>query len=225
MAESGDPGRAVDGMAKEREIKLRIEDLRVLRRGLTQLGALGVTPRLHELNVVFDTPACDLAKHEQLLRIRTETAGASRGRASGVAMRALVTFKRPVRTPGSKGKGERHKVREEVELEISDGEALARIFEGVGMNPWFRYEKFRTTFRLPASQSWAKGLLMELDETPIGVFLELEGPASAIDRAANALGFCGRDYILANYMVLYREQCRSLGKEPRNMLFAKRARR
>ena len=34
-----------------------------------------------------------------------------------------------------------------------------------------------------------RGLLIELDETPIGAFVELEGPAEAIDRAATELGF------------------------------------
>jgi adenylate cyclase, class 2 len=214
-------------MAQEREIKLRIEDLRVLRRALAKLGALVVTARVHELNVVFDTPEFDLAKHEQLLRIRTETPGASRSRTSGAGTRALVTFKRPVAAAGGASKGERrrHQVREEIELEVTDGKTLARIFEGLGMNAWFRYEKLRTTFRLPASRGWARGLLIDLDETPIGVFLELEGPAAAIDRAARALGFQRRDYVLANYMVLYREYCRSRDEEPRDMLFAKKARR
>src|SRR5260370_39884200 len=82
-------------MAKEREIKLRIEDLPALRRALAKLGALAVTPRVRELNVVFDTPEFDLAKREHLLRIRTETAGASRGRTSWVGARGLLSFKRP----------------------------------------------------------------------------------------------------------------------------------
>jgi adenylate cyclase class 2 len=129
-----------------------------------------------------------------------------------------------VSAAGSNGKKERHKVREEIELEVSDEKALARIFEGLGMRGWFQYEKFRTTFRLPASRAWAKGLVIELDETPIGIFLELEGPAGAIDQAAQALGFETKDYILANYMVLYREHCRSRGEEPSNMLFAKKRR-
>src|SRR5260370_20598663 len=211
-------------MAKEREIKLRIEDLPALRRGLAKIRALVVTPRVHELNVLFETPGFDLAKHEHLLRIRTETAGASRARTSRDGMRALVTFKRPVPAEEGNGKGERHKVREEIELEVSDEKALARIFEGLGLNAWFRYEKFRTTFRLPASRAWAKRLLIELDETPIGIFLELEGPAGAIDQAAQPLGFETKDYILANYMVLYREHCRSRGEEPSNMLFARKRR-
>src|ERR1700740_250483 len=191
-------------MAKEREIKLRFEDLPALRRALAKLGARVVKLRVHERNVIFDTPNSTLAKKEQVLQIRTEG---------------------PVGTAGSSRKGERHKVREELELEVSDGKALARIFEGLGMRGWFQYEKFRTTFRLPSSRRWAKGLLLELDETPIGVFLELEGPASAIDRAARALGFEKRDYVVANYLDLYREFCQSRGEEPRDMLFTKRTRR
>jgi adenylate cyclase, class 2 len=90
------------------------------------------------------------------------------------------------------------------------------------MGGWFRYEKYRTTFRLPASKAWAKGLLIELDETPIGTFVELEGPAAAIDRAAGELGFSKRDYVLKNYLRLYMEDCRRQGQEPRHMLFPKR---
>lgn len=205
-------------MGKEREIKLRIEDFPALRRRLAQLGARVVRSRVHERNALFDTAERSLARREQLLRIRTESA-VSRGRKD--TPRSLVTFKGPVVRSSSRKGRERHKVREEIELEVSDAKALATIFEGVGMRGWFQYEKFRTTFRLPASKSWAKGLLIELDETPIGVFLELEGPARAIDRAAKALGFEKRDYILANYMILYREYCGSRGVDPGDMLFAR----
>lgn len=205
-------------MGKEREIKLRIEDLKALRRLLAKLGARVVRGRVHERNALFDTPAFNLAKREQLLRIRTERPVGGRGTAGS---RSVVTFKRPISKRRVSRKRETHKVREEVELEVSDHQALARIFQGLGMRGWFQYEKFRTTFRLPASKGWAKGLLIELDETPIGVFLELEGPASAIDRAAKALGFEKRDYILANYVALHREYCRCRGQEPSDMLFAR----
>ena len=80
-------------------------------------------------------------------------------------------------------------MREEIELEVADAAVLAKIFEGLGMRGWFRYEKYRTTFRSARCVSWAKGLLIELDETPIGTFVELEGPPAAIDRAAQELGY------------------------------------
>jgi adenylate cyclase class 2 len=206
-------------MGKEREIKLRIADLPALRRALRRLAARVARPRLHERNVLFDTAEGSLASREQLLRIRTESA-VGRGRKG--RSRSLVTFKRPLATAGPGKRAERHKVREEIELEVADPKPLAMIFAGLGMQSWFQYEKFRTTFRLPASKAWAKGLLIELDETPIGVFLELEGPATAIDRVAKALGFATRDYVLANYMALYREYCRGRGEVPSDMLFAKR---
>jgi adenylate cyclase, class 2 len=213
-------------MPQETEIKLRIHDLKAFRRRLTATGAKPVGKdggQVHELNVLFDTPAGGLAKHGQLLRIRTETPSRSSGKGlRPKPSRVLVTFKRP--TPDQLRAGDdwghgRHKVREEIEAEVPDSAGLTRIFEGLGMAGWFRYEKFRTTFRLPSSKDWAKGLLIELDETPIGTFVELEGPADAIDRAAQDLGFPKKDYIVKNYLTLYVEECRKRGEQPRNMLF------
>ena len=94
----------------------------------------------------------------------------------------------------------------------------------MGLRPWFRYEKYRTTFRMPDSKPWANGLLIELDETPIGTFVELEGPATAIDRAAEELGFSKHDYVLKNYLRLYMEDCRRKGEQPLHMVFPNRKR-
>jgi adenylate cyclase class 2 len=215
-------------MAQEIEIKLKIDDLKALRRALKRLGAQlvgGGSGRVHEWNVLFDTPDGGLAKHGQLLRIRTETpeAKSKKGKAAP-AKRVLLTFKRPIvagtARSGNAQENHRHKVREEFELEVANGAVLTKIFEGLGMNGWFRYEKYRTTFCLPAAFGWAKGLLIELDETPIGTFVELEGPPAAIDRAAQELGFAKRDYIVKNYLALYVDECRQLGQEPRDMVFA-----
>jgi adenylate cyclase class 2 len=88
-----------------------------------------------------------------------------------------------------------------------------RILRSIGLRPGFRYEKYRTTFRLP-------GLYVDLDETPVGVFLELEGTPKAIDRVARALGFSSRDYIRGTYWDLYAADCRDRGRLLRNMLFS-----
>ncbi len=215
-------------MAQEIEIKLRISDTKALTRRLKRLGARpvsGGSGRVHELNVIFDTPEGALAKHGQLLRIRTETpVPKSKTSKRAPGQRTLLTFKRPsverTPTPGRGQENHRHKVREEIEVEVADAGVLTHIFEGLGMRGWFRYEKYRTTFGLPASAKWARGLLIELDETPIGTFVELEGPPAAIDRAAQELGYSTRDYVLKNYLLLYVEECRRRGREPKNMLFA-----
>ncbi len=214
-------------MARETEIKLKIDNPKAFRRALNRLGAkpaTGGTGRVHEWNVIFDTPQGGLAKHGQLLRIRTETPdGKSRRKKAIAGKRVLLTFKRPAdgALPGASGSqtNRRHKVREEIEVEVADGSVLGKIFEGLGLSGWFRYEKYRTTFRLPGSLKWAKGLLVQLDETPIGTFVELEGSGEAIDRAARELGFSKSEYVLKNYLALYIEECRRRGQEPRDMVF------
>ena len=219
-------------MARETEIKLRITDVRAFHRALKRIGARPAGPgssKVHEENVIFDTPQGGLAKHGQLLRIRTATPEVrGKSRTTGSKQRAVLTFKQPMVHPAGAGMESvshgSYKVRDEIELEVTDPGNLARIFEGLGMSGWFRYEKYRTTFRLPASKAWANGLLIELDETPIGTFVELEGPASAIDRAAEDLGFTKHDYVLKNYLRLYMEDCRRKGEQPLHMVFPNRKR-
>jgi hypothetical protein len=63
---------------------------------------------------------------------------------------------------------------------------------------------------------------VELDETPIGEFLELEGPPSAIDRMAKLLGYSRSDYITKSYLALYLAQCRKKGLVAGDMLFPPR---
>src|ERR1051325_5292211 len=217
------------GVARETEIKLKIDEVKTFRRLLKKLRAKPLRAgegRVHEENVIFDTPQGGVAKHGQLLRIRTETPE-RRGNSKRAKPRVVLTFKTPIARPAALD-AERepdgsHKVREEIEMEVSDAATLTKILEGLGMSGWFRYEKYRTTFRLPASKVWARGLLIELDETPIGAFVELEGPAAAIDRAAAELGYLKRDYVLKNYLTLYVEECRRRGEQPVHMFFAKAA--
>jgi adenylate cyclase class 2 len=231
-------------MPQETEIKLRIADLEAFRKSLSQLKAKPVfrgSGRVHEMNLIFDTSRGGLAKKAQLLRIRTETPANETGIVEKSApTRGILTFKRPSggghapvprigdlpakrsdRQPKEESAGG-HKVRDEIETVVTDPATLAAIFEGIGMHGWFRYEKYRTTYRLSAR--WAKGLLIELDETPIGNFAELEGPPKKIDRAARELGFSKADYIVKSYLTLYREDCRRRGVDPSDMVFSKRHR-
>jgi adenylate cyclase class 2 len=217
-------------MTYEIEIKLAIADPKALQRALKRLGVKpkdAKCPRVHEMNLLFDTPDGGLAKHGQLLRIRTENPAAGKKPAKGrAATRTLLTFKSPpdqLAIGDFRASGERrYKVREEIEALLPDGGSVQRIFEGLGLRGWFRYEKYRTTYVLPAGHRWAKGLLIEVDETPIGVFVELEGPGEAIDRAAQELGFSRKDYVLKNYLVLYLDECKRKGIQPSHMLFGDR---
>ena len=231
-------------MPEETEVKLKIRDLKAFQRILKRLGAKPVgssSGRVHEENLIFDTPDGGLAKHGQLLRLRTETVAARSPKKSPktkksrkthpaatakppAPTRQILTFKRPTAQQAAAPTSRypsfgSHKVRDEIEAQVTDTGNLVKIFEGLGMRGWFRYEKYRTTYKLPATKSWARDLLIEVDETPIGTFVELEGPPAAIDRAATELGYSKRDYILTNYLALYAEDCRRKGQQPQNMLF------
>ena len=211
-------------MPRETEIKLRLPNPKSFLRALKKLGAKPASPRVHEHNVIFDTPDGGLAKHGQLLRIRTETpAPAGKKLLRKPSPRVILTFKSPPEelAMGSVGSlaDRRHKVREEIEVILTDSASLQKIFEGLGLKGWFRYEKYRTSYRLPARLAWAQGLLIDYDETPIGTFVELEGPPQAIDQAARELGYSSHDYILRNYLVLYLDDCKRQNLSPSHMLF------
>src|SRR5258706_561472 len=108
------------------------------------------------------------------------------------------------------------KSNQEIETEISDAEQMRRILSALSLRPSFRYEKFRTTYVLKDLHN----LKIELDETPIGTFLELEGSPSAINRAAKLLGYIPSQYITQTYGALYIADSRRHGLKPANMLFS-----
>ena len=72
----------------------------------------------------------------------------------------------------------------------------------------------RTEYRQPGHLGIAT-----LDETPVGVYLELEGTPNWIDRAARKLGFAEEDYITASYARLWLDWCECRGVKPADMLF------
>ena len=86
-------------MPYETEIKLAIPDPKALQRRLKRLGVRPQNPkapRVHEMNLLFDTPDGGLAKHGQLLRIRTESpVAAKKSPKVKTPSRTLLTFKSP----------------------------------------------------------------------------------------------------------------------------------
>jgi adenylate cyclase class 2 len=182
--------------ARETEIKLAVPDVKTARGLLRAAGFRVSKRRVFETNTVFDTPELGLRRAATLLRVR---------QAAGMA---TLTYKGPPVVA-------RHKSREELELEISDARAMGAIIERLGLGPVFRYEKFRTEYRQPGRSGIAT-----LDETPVGVYLELEGTANWIDRAARKLGFAENDYITASYARLYLDWCQRSAVRPSDMVFS-----
>jgi adenylate cyclase, class 2 len=193
--------------ARETEIKLRIADLPSLVHKLKRLGATQ-HGRVLEQNTLYDTSTADFRGRGRLLRLRIETPARSKF-ARGGARRAILTSKAPIPADGRS----RYKERLEREVAVESPQRWPLALRSIGLRSSFRYEKYRTTFRLP-------GLHLDLDETPVGVFLELEGPPRAIDRVARALGFAPSEYMNGTYWDLYAADCRRRGRNPTNMLLS-----
>lgn len=186
-------------MRHEIEVKLPVADRRAIRRRLGELGFKPVVKRHFERNSLLDYPDRRLRKEGCLLRIR---------RAGG---RSVLTFK------GRRIRSGRFKVRPEIETRLTDEAPVAEIFERLGLRVAFRYEKYRTIFRRASDP---EGTEIAYDETPIGTYLELEGPKLWIDRVARELDYRPADYITASYGRLYLWWCEAHGRAPNHMLFA-----
>jgi len=184
---------------KEVEVKLPVASRAAVLRRLVELGAKSAAPRVHEMNTLFDTADGDLARRGQMVRIRVESPISRRRKAAYSEMGGVVTltYKGPVE-PGRR-RAQRYKVREEYEVRVASAEPMEQILQGMGLRPWFRYEKYRQPFRLPK----LPGVVVDLDETPAGDFLELEGTPAAINRGARLLGYAPADYIVRSYAGLY----------------------
>jgi adenylate cyclase, class 2 len=162
----------------ETEVKIRIDALAGAREKLGRLGAVLVRERHFEENVLFDDEGGSLRESGTLLRLRqTPHAG-------------VLTFKGPREIEDGV------KSREERETAVDAPEQVRAILRNLGYRPVFRYEKYR--------ESWAyRGQEIELDETPIGCFLEIEGDAPGIAAVAAELGYSPADYVAESYVGLF----------------------
>jgi adenylate cyclase class 2 len=207
LARSARPSYPLDMTGPiETEIKLPMKDgAGPARMLLERHGYVITTPRTHQADKVFDFPGGVLRESGRLLRLRLEHVSSEGATSESTA--GILTYKGPVLSASP------HKSREELETSAADSGTLEKILERLGMVPAFRYEKHRTTFQAAGEPG-----LVALDETPIGVFLELEGPSYWIDQTAQRLGFASRDYVTASYSALFRA-FRESHQGPPDMLF------
>jgi adenylate cyclase class 2 len=182
---------------REIETKFRVADRGKLEGLLEALGARPGSPE-NEKNVLYDEPGGRLRAEGCALRVRTVN-----------DRRGLLTFKGPPKI------FEGIKSRLEWESEVESPRAVAAILESLGYRPAFRYDKVRTTFTFaePARP------VVVVDETPLGLFAEIEGDDAAVRALAKELGVAEADFIAESYIALWlsaRERDPSL---PEDMLF------
>jgi adenylate cyclase class 2 len=177
----------------EREIKLAFPSVEEARAAVVASGATPVRARRLQEDALLDTPDGLLQRRRSVLRVRMEGG------------KSLITFKGPVQPSPMK-------LREELETVAGDGSLLVKILEELGFEVWFRYEKYREEFALD-------DVIVAIDETPVGVFVEIEGGERGIAAMAEALGRGPDDYVIDSYRGLFVRRCAERGVPPTDMLF------
>ena len=177
----------------EREIKLRFESAEAAREAILRAGGTPLRSRRLQEDCLLDTADDDLRRQRCVLRVRIESG------------KSLLTFKGPVQPSFAK-------LREELETVVGDGALLVRMLEQLGFYVWFRYQKYREEFALD-------DVLVALDETPVGTFVEIEGGDRGIAETAEALGRGPDDYLLDSYRRLYQVDCEARGVPVADMIF------
>jgi adenylate cyclase class 2 len=178
----------------EREIKLRFGSAEEARAAVMACGATPLLGRRLQEDSLLDTDDEELRRRRCVLRVRVEN-GKSR-----------LTFKGPVQ-PGIM------KIREELETVVGDGEILLRVLCELGLHVWFRYEKYREEFA-------HEDVIVAVDETPVGTFIEIEGSEQGIATMADALGRPQSDYIQDSYRGLFLRLREEYGLVGPDMVFA-----
>ncbi len=177
----------------EQEVKLAFENVEAARQAVHTAGGRLVVSRRRLDDRLFDTADESLRRRGCALRIRRE------------AGRGILTFKGPVR-PGPV------KSREEIEFTASDTDAVESLLDALGFRRWFRAAKYREEFQ-------AGGTVVAVDETPMGVFVEIEGTPEDIGRTTAALSRSQTDYITASYPRLWAEWCHGHSRPFGDMIF------
>jgi adenylate cyclase class 2 len=177
----------------EREVKLRFSSADEAREAVIAAGAMPLYGRRLQEDALLDTEDEQLRRQRCVLRVRMEN-GKSR-----------LTWKGPVQPSLMK-------VREEIETVVGDGEVLLRVFGELGLHVWFRYEKYREEFS-------HEDVIVAIDETPVGVFVEIEGTENGISEMSSALGRTPDDYLLDSYRSLFLQHREQHGLTGSDMVF------
>jgi adenylate cyclase class 2 len=179
----------------EQEVKFRLPSWEEGIRRLDSLGASLSRPRHFESNRLFDFTDSRITKRDSALRLRF------------VGDDAWLTWKGPHHGSG------KIKQRKEAETFLGDGQALAEILESLGLEERFRYEKYRSIYR------WEE-VEISCDETPIGVFLEIEGTPDRIAEVASRLDLDMSQALNLSYPKLYELHRGENAASPEFMVFS-----
>ena len=147
-------GIIAETMAIEIEAKLKVDSHKQVIKRLKKLGAEFLSEHIQK-DQYFDDVRQTLTKTDRGIRLRRQK--------SGNEEKIFLTYK------GAREK-DRFKKRQEIEMEITDGDSVEKLLSAIGYEKAIVFEKKRRVYRLG-------GCEVALDELPLlGSFVEIEGP-------------------------------------------------
>jgi adenylate cyclase class 2 len=178
----------------ETEVKLYVPDLPTVQKRLEAAGAKLTAPRVYERNVRYDNPDQTLSRRGVVIRLRQDTRVRLTYKDGGTSQAGIVS-------------------RNEIEVEVSDFDAMATILAKFGYAPYFIYEKYRTTYELDGAE-------IVLDEMPYGNFVEIEGKRETIEALVARLELTSASRLDGSYSVLFDRVKRQLKLSFSDLTFA-----
>lgn len=183
-------------MYVEIEAKLKVDSFEAVEKRLKDQRASFVSQRV-QTDCYFDTGEGTLERTDQALRLRCES--------DADGQRLILTYKGPKQTDD-------FKKRKEVNLEVTDAEALECLLAALGYRRALAFDKRRSVWQYDRCE-------VALDVLPlIGTFVEIEGPDSdSISRARKALGLADAPHVTESYASLIQEELSRVGSTQREV--------
>jgi adenylate cyclase class 2 len=172
-------------MCVEIEAKLKVRSHKKIIGQLSELGAKFLAEQTQK-DYYFDNIGRTLTKTDRCLRLREQLINKSK------------TFSLTYKGAREKGK---FKKRQEIETEISDGEAVEKLLSELGYKKVLVVKKSRQVWRFG-------GCEIALDSLPLlGRFVEIEGRSNrTIAAVQKKLGLAGLQHIPESYAMLAAEK-------------------
>jgi adenylate cyclase class 2 len=160
----------------EQEVKLRFESLEAARQAVHAAGGRLVRSRRLQQDRFLDTPGLHLSEGRLALRLRREP-GVTTLTYKGVPQAGPV------------------KSREEIETTVADADAMELLFDRLGFVERWRFEKHREDYAVGDARVF-------VDDSSVGVYIEIEATPDLIETTAALLGKSPADYVLSSYRSL-----------------------
>jgi adenylate cyclase class 2 len=183
-------------MHTEIEAKLKVDTSQEVECKLAAVGAEFVGEQL-QTDTYFDDADGSLKSGDRALRLRQQR--------TGQREKTFLTYK------GPKEKDD-FKKREEIEIEIADGDSAEELLSVLGYEKALVFEKKRRV--------WQFGdCVVALDELPLlGSFVEIEGSdGESIADVQKNLGLSDLLHVVESYACLMQQKLCELGKDQREV--------